>query len=96
MLITHPKIYLDHTGLITDALLLRDGRVAAIGGDARDGAIGDDQRLEPDAKCLLPAPGDAHIHLWGLGLRGGTVDLRGLDAEAALDALSGAEPQTEG
>ena len=91
MLIDHPRIYLDASGFhITDALLVRDGRIAATGDDARHGATPDDEVLRPDATCLFPALGDAHVHLWGLGLRAATIDLRGMDSEQALQALRGA------
>lgn len=96
MLIRHPTIYLDHTGASTHALLVREGRIAAVGDDAIHGAESTDEVIRPDATCLFPALGDAHVHLWGLGLRAGTVDLRGLGADEALDRLADAVPQTEG
>ncbi len=96
MLLTHPRIYLDATGTTTDALLIRDGIIAATGDDARHGVSSEESVRRPDAECLFPALGDAHVHLWGLGLRAGAIDLRGLDADEALDALSQARPQMEG
>ena len=95
MLILHPTIYLDVSGTTTDALLVRDGQVVAVGDEAHHGA-GGDATLRPDGACLFPALGDAHVHLWGLGMRAGTVDLRGLDADRALEALADAEPQADG
>ncbi len=95
MLIEHPTIYLDAAGERTDALLIRDGRVQATGDDARHAASSDDETIRPDAACLFPALGDAHIHLWGFGLRVGTVDLRGMNADEALDALADATPRDD-
>lgn len=77
MLIEHPKIYLDARGTTTDALLLSDGRVKAVGQAARDAAETDTPRRRPDSACLFPALADAHIHLWGMGQRAGAVDLEG-------------------
>ena len=96
MLIEHPRIYLDATGKRTDALLVRHGKIAAIGDDARHGATADDRRLRPDATCLFPAPGDAHVHLWGLGQRAGTIDLSGCNVDETLQRLSDAEPAPHG
>ena len=96
MLILHPTIYLDSAGAATDALLLRDGKVVAVGDSARQAAGAEDKRVRPDGVCVMPALADAHIHLYGLGLRAGTVDLRGLDADDALTAMADAEAQTEG
>lgn len=96
MLIRHPQIYLDASGDNTDALLVRDGRIRATGDKARHGANSDDETIRPDGTCLFPALGDAHTHLWGLDLRAGTVDLRGLDADAALMVLADADPGPRG
>lgn len=96
MLIEHPRIYLDATQAHTDAILIRDQKVVTTGDEARHGASSSDVILRPDGRCLFPAPGDAHIHLWGLGLRAGTVDLRGLDADEALEALAEASPRDDG
>ncbi len=96
MLLSHPRIYLDATGEYTDSLLIRRNKVLAVGEDARHAATSQDPRLRPDGACLFPALGDAHIHLWGLGLRPGTIDLRGLDADAALDRLADAASGGDG
>lgn len=96
MLILHPRIYLDFAGKTSDALLVRDGRILATGEDAQALAGAHDPIVRPDAACLFPALGDAHIHLWGLGLRAGAVDLRGLDVAQIQEALRKAKPQKEG
>ncbi len=80
MLITHDKIYLDATGRTTDALLVRDGRIAAIGDQARQMHRADEQTITPDGACLFPGLADAHCHLWGVGLRAGTVDVTGSES----------------
>lgn len=75
MLIRHPRIYPSVTSAPTDALLVRDGRVAALGATAVERATADDEVLEPTGACVFPALCDAHIHMWGLGLRRGSVSL---------------------
>lgn len=86
MLIKHPRIYLDAAGRHTDALLIRNGRVIAVGEAAREQQTSADEVVEPDGECLFPALCDAHCHLWGLGLRAGAVDLAGVGSTAALYA----------
>ncbi len=86
MLLEHSKIYLDAAGRHTDALLVRDGRIAAVGQAARDRKTSADEVVEPDGECLFPALADAHCHLWGLGLRAGAVDLAGVGSTAELYA----------
>jgi predicted amidohydrolase YtcJ len=75
MLIEHSRIYLDATGRTTDALLVREGRVVATGARARSLRTDGEQVVEPPGACLFPALADAHCHLWGVGLRAGSVDL---------------------
>ncbi|MFB6263342.1 MAG: amidohydrolase [Bradymonadaceae bacterium] len=84
MLLSHPHIYLDASGDVTDALLIRDGQIRATGDAARSKRNGDESAIEPDAACLFPALGDAHCHPWGMGRRPGTVDLRGAADSAEL------------
>ena len=80
MLIKHPKIYLDAAGATTDALLVRNGRIAAAGQEARL-LWGDGEALvEPEGVCLFPALADAHCHLWGVGLRADSVELSGTNS----------------
>ena len=89
-LLIHPRIYLDASGASTDALLVRDGRVAACGEQAR--AMHDPRRepkLTPPGVCLFPALADAHIHLWGLGQRVGLLSLQKTRSpQEILDKLS--------
>lgn len=77
MLIRHPRIYLDAAGRKTNALLVRDGRIAAVGAQAEELCEEAERVVEPEGACLFPALADAHCHLWGVGLRAGTVDLSG-------------------
>jgi predicted amidohydrolase YtcJ len=70
-LVKHPKIYIDSSRRRTDALFVEDGRITAIGADAKNASVAD--VIEPDAECLFPALTDAHIHLWGIGQRLGAV-----------------------
>jgi predicted amidohydrolase YtcJ len=79
MLVLHPRIYLAADGRTTDALLVRDGEVVAIGEQARREA-NEVEVVEPRGACVFPALADAHVHLWGLGLRAGTISLRGAES----------------
>ncbi len=76
MIVLHPRIYTRAAhGVLTDALLVRDGRVVATGDDARAAQTPADRVLTPEGACVFPALADAHIHLWGLGMRPDTLDL---------------------
>lgn len=83
MLVEHERIYLDSQANQTDALLVRDGRIAARGDEAR-ALAGDDEVVRPEGRCVFPALTDAHIHLWGLGLRAGAVSLRSAQSTEAI------------
>lgn len=82
MLIEHPKIYLDAAGTRTDALLFSNGTIRATGDEARRLADGH-RPYRPEGECLFPALADAHIHLWGMGQRAGTIHLD--DTQSAAD-----------
>ncbi|RAL22186.1 hypothetical protein DL240_10040 [Lujinxingia litoralis] len=96
MLILHPRIYLDPTGTFTDALLIEGEHVVARGDEARARAATSAPIVQPQAACLMPALGDAHIHLWGAGLRAHTIDLRGLSARAIVERLRQAPLRPDG
>jgi hypothetical protein len=93
MLFKHKKIYLDAAGRKTNALLVRDGRIAAVGEQAEELCEADERVVEPEGECLFPALADAHCHLWGVGLRAGTVDLSGTtSAREAYERLRAYDP----
>src|SRR5439155_15613646 len=75
------------------ALAVRDGRVAAIGGDqAVSGFAGEGTRtVELRGRLVVPGFNDAHVHFLegGFGLL--SVDLRGACDEAELAARLGAQ-----
>lgn len=75
MLISHERIYLDAQGRRTDALLVRQGRVVAVGERARALCAPDEPVICAPGACLFPALADAHIHLWGVGMRVGSIEL---------------------
>lgn len=79
--VEHPSIYLGSDGARTHALLVQDERIIALGDDALAASV--ERVVRPDGVCVLPGLIDSHIHLWGLGLRAGTVDLR--DAKSTQD-----------
>lgn len=95
ILIEHPRIYLDASGLQTHALFVRDGRVVAIGDDALAAAPADARHMTPDAACLFPALTDAHLHVWGLGQRVGLVDLRATKSPEEIYAALPAAPGSD-
>lgn len=93
-LLRHPRIYLDAGGHVTTALLIRDGQIAAVGEAAERAVVGvrgrDAEVVEPEGACVFPALCDAHIHLWGVGMRHGTVDLSTARSAADVYRLLGA------
>ena len=74
-LVLHDRIYRGAAGDVTDAMLLRDGVIASVGERARAEADDDDEVVRPPGVALFPALCDAHIHMWGLGLRRGSISL---------------------
>lgn len=96
MLLVHRRIYLSSSGEATDALLIRNGIVIATGAEARAKASRGEETLSPSGACLFPALWDAHIHLWGAGLRAGSADLRNLDLSNALKTLKNTAPDSTG
>jgi predicted amidohydrolase YtcJ len=57
----------DARGTATDAVLIRDGRIAALGEDARSAARGV-RRLDLDGAVVLPGLIDTHPHLMHFGV----------------------------
>lgn len=79
-------IYLGHPQWkTTDALWVRDGRVLALGDEARAAAQeARGQEIDLDGAFAVPGLQDAHAHLEGLGKALETVDLRGAASYAEL------------
>ncbi|WP_431285340.1 amidohydrolase [Humitalea sp. 24SJ18S-53] len=61
---------------LTDAILVRDGRIAALGDAARDAAGADDRRVDLAGRLATPALDEAHMHLLPYGLALSQVNLR--------------------
>ncbi len=81
----HPRIVLDHTGHATDAIAIEGGYVIAVGDAAK--AVEADV-IRPDGAVVMPALQDAHIHMWGLGMRAGSARIRDQRTVAEIyDAL---------
>jgi predicted amidohydrolase YtcJ len=57
----------DSSGTTTDAVLVRDGRVAALGDDARAAGRGA-ERVDLDGAAVLPGLVDTHPHLMHFGI----------------------------
>lgn len=95
-LFTHPRIYIDAHGRLTDAVLVDNGRVVALGERAAKlAAEGQVSAQKLDGACVMPALADAHIHMWGLGMRAGSIDLRDVQTtEEIYERISNA-PETE-
>jgi len=89
--IEHPCIYLGPDGAKTDCLLIEGGKVIAVGPDARIGVADVTEKLE--GVCVMPGLIDSHIHLWGLGLRAGSISMRGAKStQEVYGRLAGARP----
>ena len=75
-------------GRVHEALLIRDGRIVAIGSEgevARQAGL-EAERLALEGGCVLPAFADAHVHLSSLGALLGEVNLR--EAGSLAQALA--------
>ncbi len=84
--IEHPKIYLDAEGKKTDAILIQGHQVIATGEEAKSHTV--DEVITPKGACVMPSLTDAHIHMWGLGLRPNSISLRDCtSAEQVYEAL---------
>ncbi|UFN50015.1 amidohydrolase [Roseomonas sp. OT10] len=85
------RVFRGLSGGFAEALLVRDGRVAAVGTAAEvEAAAGPEaRRIDLAGRVAIPAFNEAHMHLlpYGLGLR--QVNLRPDDGVKTLDALLG-------
>jgi len=70
----------------TDALAVKDGRVVALGGDARDCAGATTRRIDLGGRVAIPAFNEAHMHLLPYGLGLSQVNLRAEEVRT-LDEL---------
>lgn len=90
----HPRIVYQPDGQSTSALLVDDGRVVAKGAQAMTAKC--DQQVELGGVCVVPGLCDAHIHMWGVGMRAPgfedrTVDLSDVShVEQVYERLKGA------
>ncbi|MCQ8830022.1 amidohydrolase [Streptomyces malaysiensis] len=75
---------LDHTGSTATALLLRGGKVAAVGEERRvlDAAGPATRVLELGGRTVIPGFVDAHCHFEEAGMDGDTVSFRGVTTMA--------------
>jgi predicted amidohydrolase YtcJ len=96
-LFTGGTIYLGHPEWrATDALYARDGRVVALGDDARAQARAAGARtLDLQGGFAVPGLQDAHGHLEGLGKALETVDLRGAGSYDELIERVAAQAQRQ-
>jgi predicted amidohydrolase YtcJ len=73
LLLTHARVLsCDARGTTSDAVLIRDGRVAALGHDARAAGTAV-QRLDLDGAVVLPGLIDTHPHLMHFGVLAGPL-----------------------
>ncbi len=80
--IEHAKIYLSEKGDVTQAIVFDGPEIVHIGQAAMDAEV--DEVLKPNGACVMPALADAHIHMWGMGLRPNSVSLRGFKSAASV------------
>ena len=89
LLIVGGRVFRGRTAGYAEALMLRDGRVAAVGtrAEVEAEAPAGMRRIELDGRVAIPAFNEAHMHLlsYGLGLR--QVNLRPDDGVRTLDEL---------
>jgi predicted amidohydrolase YtcJ len=89
VLITGGRVFRGRAGGFAEAVLLRDGRVSAVGSlqDVEDVAPSGVRRLDLGGRVAIPAFNEAHMHLlsYGLGLR--RANLRPDDGVQTLDEL---------
>ena len=84
MLLTNGRIYtLDPAGTVVDTLVVRDGRVAFAGRRADVNAGVGEEIVDLGGRAALPGLVDAHGHLMHLARGRLSLDVRGLDSEAA-------------
>ncbi len=72
----------------TDAVLVRDGRIAALGADATDAAGPDDRRIDLGGRLATPALDEAHMHLLPYGLALTQVNLRAEQVRSLDEVLA--------
>ncbi|MEJ1975259.1 MAG: amidohydrolase [Acetobacteraceae bacterium] len=89
MLIAGGRVFRGLAGGFAEAVLVRDGRVAAVGTqqDVEDAAPPGIRRVDLGGRVAIPAFNEAHMHLlsYGLGLR--RVNLRPDDGVHSLDEV---------
>lgn len=88
LLLTNGKIAtLDANDSIVDSVLVRNGRIAAVGNDleAREGAV----VIDLEGRTLIPGLMDSHVHFIRAGLRPG-YDMREVEAVRSIPALQAA------
>lgn len=85
---------MDARASVVDAVLIRDGRVAAVGAEAR--AASDVTRIDLDGRVAMPGLIDGHPHLLHLATRSaGYVDLRdAVDFDDVVERFDRAARQT--
>jgi predicted amidohydrolase YtcJ len=84
MVLTNGRIYtLDRAGTVVDTLVVRDGRVAFAGRRADVNPAPREAIVDLGGRAALPGLVDAHGHLMHLARGRLSLDVRGLDSEAA-------------
>jgi len=86
LLVNGPIYTLNPAEPRAEAVLVRDGRIAAVGAReaVRNQAAGSPRVIDLAGKTLLPGLNDAHMHLVGVGFRELTFDLEGTKGVAEL------------
>ena len=73
-------------GRLASTVVVRDGRIAAVGGDdVASGARAGARRVDLAGRTLVPGFIDAHAHIWKIGhLLTTMLDLRGVDSVESI------------
>jgi len=85
VLIYNAKVYVER-GVFAQAVLTRDGRIAAVGTaeELAEQAAPDAQRYDAGGRTVVPGFNDSHQHLYQLGENLQSVDLHGADSIAEV------------
>jgi len=88
-------IPLSRIGARESAVLLRDGKIAAVGADRAilSAAGRDARRIDLAGRAVIPGFNDDHIHMAGMGNHFNTPNLHGLTKAEILDYLAERYPE---
>jgi predicted amidohydrolase YtcJ len=85
LLLTNGKILTQSTSGSATSILIRNGRIAAVGNGNLAASSADLARIDLEGRTVVAGFNDAHAHIWKIGhLLTTMVDLRGVDSLEAM------------